>query len=405
MAVRFDRRLLQAMLLGALAWMASLSAGGGQAVPAGQGDLASQQQAIVPARLPQDFRVVGYVAGWSIPPVIHAEKLTHINFAFAHIGGDGKVGFESPSYAPALKSLLALKEQNPRLKLVVSVGGWQAEGFSDAALTDTSRNAFAHSAIDLLQECNVDGIDLDWEYPGQGVAGIKYRTEDKQNFTLLLKTLRAQLDATSKARGRAGHDAYTLTIASADREYFDHTEMDRLHVYVDWINIMSYDFFNSLTSTTGHHAGLYASEFAAPTDRSADASVKQHIAAGIPPQKLVLGVAFYGRGFAGTSPRNNGLNQPYERYEGDHSYADLVDQFVGKQGFVRYWDDRARAPYLWNDLSRIFITYDDPQSIGAKADYVRDHHLGGMMFWELSQDRSDELLDVIVTSLHRSGTH
>jgi chitinase len=82
-----------------------------------------------------------------------------------------------------------------------------------------------------------------------------------------------------------------------------------------------------------------------------------------------------------------------------------VDKFIGKQGFVRYWDDRAKAPYLWNDASKMFITYDDPQSIGAKADYVRDHHLGGMMFWELSQDRNDELLDVIVTSLHRSGTH
>jgi chitinase len=392
-------------LLGALAWVVSFSAGGGQTVPARQGDPASQQRPIAPAPLSRDFRVVGYVAGWSIPSVIHPEKLTHINFAFAHIGDDGKVRFESPQYAAALKSLLALKEQNPRLKVVVSVGGWQAEGFSDAALTDTSRNVFARSAIDLLHEYDIDGIDLDWEYPGQGIAGIKYRTEDKRNFTLLLKTLRAQLDATSKARSRSGPDAYTLTIASADREYFDHTEMDRLHVYVDWINIMSYDFFNSLTSTTGHHAGLFPSEFAAPTDRSANASVEQHIAAGIPPQKLVLGVAFYGRAFAGAKPLNNGLNQPYERYEGDHSYADLAAKFIGRQGFVRYWDERAKAPYLWNDSSKIFITYDDPQSIREKANYVRDHHLGGMMFWELSQDRNDELLDVIVTSLHPSSTH
>jgi chitinase len=291
--------------------MASVSAGGGQTVPARPSDLASQQHASAPAPRAQDYRIVAYVAGWSMPPVIHPEKLTHINFAFAHISGDGKVGFDHPNLAAALKSLLALKKQNPRLKVVVSVGGWQAEGFSDAALTDTSRNAFARSAIDLLHEYNVDGIDLDWEYPAQGVAGIKYRPEDKQNFTLLLKTLRVQLDATSQARRRAGRDPYTLTIASADREYFDHTEMDRLHVYLDWINIMSYDFFNSLTSTTGHHAGLYASEFAAPTDRNADASVKQHLAAGIPPEKLVLGVAFYGRRFAGEKPVRNGLNQPY----------------------------------------------------------------------------------------------
>ena len=181
--------------------------------------------------------------------------------------------------------------------------------------------------------------------------------------------------------------------------------MEKLHVYLDWINIMSYDFFNSLTSTTGHHAGLYASEFAAPTDRNADSSVRQHLASGIPPDKLVLGVAFYGRGFVGVKPLHNGLNQPYERYEGDHKYADLEDRFIGRQGFVRYWDERARAPYLWNGTSKTFITYDDPQSIRAKADYVRDNRLGGMMFWELSQDRNDELLDVIVTSLRRTDAH
>ena len=337
--------------------------------------------------------------------MIHPEKLTHINFAFAHIDHDGKVAFENPNLAPALKSLLALKKQNPQLKIIVSVGGWEAEGFSDAALTDTSRNIFTRSAIELLREHDVDGIDLDWEYPGQGVGGIKYRTEDKQNFTLLLKALRTQLDAASEEQNRTGRDRYTLTIASADREYFDHTEMEKLHVYLDWINIMSYDFFNSLTSTTGHHAGLYASEFAAPTDRNADSSVRQHLASGIPPDKLVLGVAFYGRGFVGVNPLHNGLNQPYKRYEGDHKYGDLEDRFIGRQGFVRYWDERARAPYLWNGASKTFITYDDPQSIRAKADYVRDNRLGGMMFWELSQDRNDELLDVIVTSLRRTDAH
>ena len=207
------------------------------------------------------------------------------------------------------------------------------------------------------------------------------------------------MDAQNDARRRAGSDPYLLTIASADREYFDHTEMDKLHVYLDWINIMSYDFFNSLTSTTGHHAGLYRSTLAAATDRNADASLKQHLAAGIPARKLVLGVAFYGRGFTGVRPQSNGVKQPYERYEGDHSYTELAETFIGKQGFIRYWDDRARDPYLWNGTSKTFITYDDPQSIEIKAQYIMEKHLGGMMFWELSQDRDGELLEVIARSL------
>ena len=374
-----------AMLIGALACLASGTVFGSTAEP------------------PQP-RVIAYVAGWSMPPVIHPEKLTHINFAFAHVDGGGRVDFDNPDSAPALKSLLALKKQNPELKVIISVGGWEADGFSDAALTEASRNTFAQSVVELLRIHDVDGIDLDWEYPGQGVAGIKHRPEDKQNFTLLLKTVREHLEAASDAEKRSGSDRYTLSIASADREYFEHTEMSRLHVFLDWLNIMSYDFFNSLTSTTGHHAGLYASEFAAPTDRNADASVRQHIAAGIPPHKLVLGVAFYGRGFAGVKPANNGLNQSYARYDGDHSYAELVDKLIGKEGFVRYWDERAKAPYLWNEAAKTFITYDDPESIRAKADYVRAKGLGGMMFWELSQDRNDELLDVIVTSLRRTDS-
>jgi chitinase len=272
--------------------------------------------------------------------------------------------------------------------VLLSIGGWEAEGFSDAALSAESRNVFAASVVALLREHSLDGVDIDWEYPGQSVSGIKSRPEDKQNFTALLQTLRAQLGK-----------RYLLSIASADREYFDFTEMDKLHGYLDFINVMTYDFFNALTPTTGHHAGLYAAPYAAPNDRNADASIKQHLGAGIPPDKLVLGVAFYGRGFAGVKPEHDGVNQPYERFEAAHPYAELVEKFIGRNGFVREWDEHAQAPFLWNAQTRAFITYDDPQSLASKAEYVRKHRLGGMMFWELSQDSGGALLDAIVNGL------
>ena len=369
----------------ALVWMCTAAAA------------ASQSQH--PRHVEAGTRVVAYVQGGTLPAVIHPEKLTHLNYSFAHIDA-GRALLDLPGAAQDLAKLRALKRQNPRLKVIVSVGGWLADGFSDAALTDSSRRTFAHSAVILLREYKLDGIDLDWEYPGQGVAGIKYRDADKQNFTLLLKTLREELDAESAARGRSSAH-YILTIAGADREYFDHVEMNELHVYLDWINVMAYDFFNSLTSTTGHQAGLYAAEFAAATARNGDAAVKQYLAAGVPSEKIVLGVPFYGRGFAGVTARNNGLNQPYERYEDDHSYAELSEKLIGKQGFVRYWDERAAAPYLWNSTSRTLISYDDPQSIAIKACYVREHRLGGMMFWDLGSDRNDELLNVIARGCPR----
>jgi chitinase len=335
-----------------------------------------------------------------MPQVIHPGPLTHINFAFAHIDTQGRAVLDQPDSAARLRRLVALKAEKPSLRIIVSVGGWMADGFSDAALTDASRRAFARSAVELVRANNIDGIDLDWEYPGQGVAGIKFRPEDKHNFTLLLKTVREYLNAESTARNRSGADRYVLTIASADREYFDHTEMNVLHTYLDWINIMSYDFFNSLTPTTGHHAGLYRTPLAGPTDRNADASVRQHLAAGIPASKLNLGVPFYGRGFADVTPANNGLHQRYGHYEGDHNYSDLADQLIGRQGFVRYWDPHAQAPYLWNAQSRIFISYEDPESLRSKTRYVKEHHLGGVMFWELSQDATGQLLQTLALTLN-----
>jgi chitinase len=123
----------------------------------------------------EQHRVVAYLASWSVPPVIHAEKLTHLNFAFAHIDASHRAVLDSPGAGASLRNLQALKKQNPELKILLSVGGWQAEGFSDAALTDPSRQVFADSAAQLLREYSLDGVDVDWEYPGQGVAGIKYR--------------------------------------------------------------------------------------------------------------------------------------------------------------------------------------------------------------------------------------
>lgn len=188
-------------------------------------------------------RVIGYVMRVADIYRMGAEKLTHINYAFSHINDSGEVFLPYPNAASTLTQLQALKAKNPHLKILVSVGGWGADGFSDAALTEESRERFALSVISLMKQYALDGIDLDWEYPGQAGPGIKYRPEDKENFTLWLATIRKHVDALSDAHGRTGEERYEVTIASADGEYFEHTEMDKVHPYLDFINIMAYDFF------------------------------------------------------------------------------------------------------------------------------------------------------------------
>ena len=138
-------------------------------------------------------RVVAYVTGWEKPPDIPAAKLTHINYAFARIDAEGQAILPHPGAAGNLALLRSLKVKNPELKILISVGGWEAEGFSDAAVSKASREKFARSVVMLLREHSLDGVDLDWEYPGQSVSGIKSRPQDKQNFTALLREVRAQL--------------------------------------------------------------------------------------------------------------------------------------------------------------------------------------------------------------------
>jgi chitinase len=332
---------------------------------------------------------------------IDAKKLTAINYAFAHIDGAGKIVLDQPRAEYFLAQLQALKSRNANLKVLVSVGGWGADGFSDTAQSESSRAKFAESAADLIARNALDGIDLDWEYPGLPGPGIRYRSEDKHNFTLLLQTLRGRLDTLARERGRRADDHYLLTAALADGEFVAHIELDRIHAYLDWIDLMTYDFHNSLTKTTGHHAALSRSVTSAANERSVERAVGEYLAAGVPSRKLVVGVPFYGRAFAGVQADNHGLDQSYAHYEGDHPWSQLVADFIDRNGYVRYWDATANAPYLWNTQTHVFISYDDPQSLALKARFIKAHALGGMMYWEQSQDADGQLLDVLAGALQR----
>jgi len=363
--------------------------------------LAGALGAVFPSARPapkRKHKIIGYVGGRTDMYRIGAEKLTHVNYAFALVSPEGELMFRNANAPAHLSQLQALKARNPALRIIVSAGGWGADNFSDAALTEQSRDKFARSAVDLIKRYGLDGIDLDWEYPGQPGPGIKYRPEDKENFTLMLKAVRQQLDALSDERKRAGGDRYTLTIASTNGRYFEHTEMEKLHVYLDWVNIMTYDFHTRGSKITGHHTGLYPSPSGDP-NRNTEASVKQHLAAGIPAQKLVIGAAFYGRGWTGAKPDNNGLNQPFEKYAAEYSYSTLARDYIDRQGFKRLWDRAARAAYLWNPETATLISYDDPASLKEKAAFVKARHLGGIMYWEHSHDPGETLLTTLFESL------
>jgi len=335
------------------------------------------------------------------PSAISADELTHINYAFANIA-DGRVveGFKND--AENFRVLAGLRRQHPHLKILVSVGGWTwSGGFSDAALTRESRRRFVASAVEFVRRHDLDGFDVDWEYPGLPGYGNTHRPEDKQNFTALMAELRSALDKEGARRRRR----YLLTFAAgASSQFLAHTEMDKVQASVDFVNLMTYDFREADGDPlAGHHANLYPHP-ADPDQSSADRAVRDFLAAGVPPGKLVLGVPFYGRawGDVDSDDASGGLfrpgKKPAERL--DTHYASL-SALVASGAFERRWDRAAQAPYLWSREKKMFVTYDDPESLRVKSRYIIEHGLAGAMFWEYYADSTGALLRALFTELRR----
>jgi chitinase len=276
--------------------------------------------------------------------------------------------------------------------VLISVGGWLwSGGFSDMALTSTSRAAFIDSVAAFLTRYDLDGIDVDWEFPGQEGAGHAFRSEDKQNYTLLLKELRTRLDAMQKQRHR---HLYLTVAVGATTDFLDHTEMGNVQKYVDNVNLMAYDYYEpGDEKITGNHAPLFTNP-EDPQGVSVDRSV--------PAAKIILGVPFYGHVWGQVPPTNHGLFQPGQPVpDAFADYAVIIRSMLGQQGYMRYWDHAASVPYLYNADKQIFVSYEDPQSLALKGKYVMDHHLAGVMFWEyFGDDASGALLNAIDTALH-----
>ncbi len=332
---------------------------------------------------------------------IAVEKLTHINYAFANIK-DGKIAQGFKNDAENFKVLNQAKTRNPDLKILISVGGWTwSGGFSDMCFTKGSRSKFINSAVEFIKKNNLDGIDIDWEFPNLIGYGNVFRPDDKENFTNLVKELRSALDEI----GKDGKHYWLTAATGAFDDYLANTEMNKVQKYVDFVNVMAYDFCEPDADSI---AGLNAPLFTNPRDpnhSSADAMVQNYIAAGVPPQKIVLGVPFYGHVWQVTSSDFHGLYEPggQTRKHIRGSFKNIEPNLVNKNGFVRYWDSTSCAPYLFNEDEKIFITYDDEESLQAKCKYINEHNLKGAMFWEYTSDYQSHLLNTLYKGLNYPG--
>jgi chitinase len=411
---------------------------------------------------PAGRRVVGYFAQWGIYGRQYfvknvdtsgsAARLTHINYAFANIRnsrplvgvtqqGMGDAWADYVRSTPAGESvdgvgdmwntplrgnwgqLKKLKAKYPHLKVLISLGGWSwSGGFSDAALPQ-NRQAFVAECIrvfidgDLPQVDNAggpgalaavfDGIDLDWEYPiGMcvGQPGCMSRPEDPQNFVELVAEFRRQLDIKGAQTGRR----FELTAAvAAGIDKIEKMVISPLVPNLDFISVMTFDFFGGFDATgpTAFQSALFAWS-GMPSNPPlnnyySDFAIQQYRSRGFPANKILLTVPFYGRGWTGVTNTNNGLNQPAQGpAPGDFPEEPGVKSYKNLKllGYPAFRNSEAQAYWIFNGST--FWSFDDPISLINKANYVKTQGLGGMMFWNLTDDTvNGELINAISNGL------
>ena len=286
----------------------------------------------------EDTVIGAYVAGIGAD-LPDTRLVTHINFAFASVNEtfDG-IDFNSD----ALRQIAGLKKHCPRLKVLLSIGGWTSGRFSEMAADSLRRLSFARDCAQAVKEFRLDGIDMDWEYPTSSAAGISSSPDDTENFTLLMRDLREVLGS-----------GKLLTLASVCTALY--IDFPAILPYIDFVNVMAYDMYDD---KYGHHAALYRSENVGYC--TADESVKMHLAAGVPADMIVLGMPFYGRGKSGYG--------------------------LGSEGVTEVWDDVAKAPFLFDaDGNRVF-GFENERSLIEKCNYIKENGLRGGMYWEYNID-------------------
>ena len=294
--------------------------------------------------------ICGYVAQ-SAPDSINPQWVNRLIYSYIEIDSTlTRVEVKNP---PRLRYVASLKEQNPNLEVMVSFGGMPGL-VSRAMRNDSLRGNVVGQCKDIIDEYGLDGIDIDWEFPGRGEGALSEK-EDVANFVRLLSDLRASLG-----------DGKIITIACAGSGYgVDYTAMTP---FVDQFNVMAYD----MGVPPSHHSALYKSEHVAWL--TADQSVSNFLEGGVPPSKIVLGMPFYGRG--------------------GNAFEDFTQwkHITIPAGASECYDSEAEVPWIADENGNMIFTYDNPYSLSKKCEYIREKNLAGGMYWRIEQDDNTQIL-------------
>jgi chitinase len=349
-----------------------------------------------------------------------ADKLSHILYAFIALCGDNSGANETMQKAIAVAcegkkpysaviynekaaitefaAFKKLKQQHPHLRVLPSFGGWTlSQPFHGMVRSESARKHFVQSAVDLIAKHDVfDGIDIDWEYPGGGGNSQKIlkgadAQREKQVFTLMMFELREKLSELTQSTGKS----YQLTAAVSGSHLKTHAIDWQTAIRVmDYVFVMTYDFAVG-DGRAGHHTNLFDSN---KNRQSTEGMINNLLQAKVPAHKLVVGVAFYGRGWTNSGWQGSGFSGSQNAIStGSYRYKELMVN--PPKGFEYGYDAQSEAAYFYNAKTNGFISFDDPRSTKAKVDWARSKGLAGVFSWQIKQDNG-ELLDAMYQGMH-----
>lgn len=356
----------------------------------------------------QNFYVVGAVSGKNgllSASSVEATKLTHVIYKSVGIIHN-RVAFKDSSSSNDIKNLNTLKELklvNPKLKVLISIGGEQnGKEFKEAASTEESRELFTASVISFIKKHQLDGIELDWVMTPKGKFQNMYDPNDHYNYALLIDDLRFAMNEVGGVLVDGKLSNYVLCVTgSHKRQYLMFSKFRFVIDQIDFITLQTFSYKVEIlsgggvspSSISGHHTNMFASRADAWPRRSADETIKEYKQHGINANKLVLGIAAYGQEWTNVHDEQHGLCQMTDgRINGDIPYKNISTSYLKNSAYKKYWDKDAKASYLFNEEKKQFVSYEDKKSIRKKTKYVRKHKLAGVVFNECQQDENSHLL-------------
>lgn len=324
-------------------------------------------------------KVLGYVIQDSVMTQEQAEILTHIHVAFGNLTMQGDIVFD---YHPFLRQMEQVRKWNPDIKIILSVVPQEPDAFTVVSASEELRKNVEKTCARLVSQDGFDGVDFDWEYPCVPSNGMNCTPDDRHNYTLLCEAAKRGMES-------AGGGSVSIA-AGADLYYIDSIEPERMAQVLDYVCVMTYDLKCGFHALSGHHTALYSST-GDIFKNSCDQALRLFENAGFPKEKLLMGAAFYSRKWDEVSERYHGFLQLAKTGGGyGPNYDTLAEEYIDKNGYVRYWDDEAKAPFLFNGST--FISYDDEESLTHKCEYVKREGIGGIFYWCHSGDTKGVLL-------------